>query len=74
MDEIIEMLTRVGLCVSRNNKRVTLNNTRQEICRVWEGVLGNIAAMEGFEFESRMGTFYDRIECGYSFFLVNEGE
>lgn len=73
MDEIIEMLTRVGLCVSRKNKKVTLNNTRQEICRVWEGVLGNIEAMEGMEFESNHGTFYDRIYSGCSHFMINEG-
>lgn len=74
MDEIIEVLTSAGLSASYNNKKVTLNNTRQEICRVWEGVLSaNITSMEGLEFESILGTFYDRIECGYSSFLVNEG-
>lgn len=73
MDEIIEMLTSAGLSVSRKNKNITINNTRQEICRVWEGVLGNIEAMEGFEFESNHGTFYDRIYSGCSHFMINEG-
>lgn len=73
MDEIIEMLTSAGLSVSRKNKNITINNTRQEICRVWEGVLGNIEAMEGMEFESSRGTFYDRIYSGCSHFMINEG-
>ena len=75
MDEIIEMLRSVGLSVSYNNKNknITINNTRQEICRVWEGVLEKIAAMEGMEFESTHGSFYDRINSGYSHFMINEG-
>ena len=75
MDEIIEILRSAGLdpCCDGDEK-VTLNNTRQEICQVWEEVLAqNIDKMEGCEFESHFETFYDRIKCGYSHFAVNEG-
>ena len=73
MDEIIEILRSAGLEASRNNKVIKLNNTRQEICRVWEKILQeNINKMEGLKFESRFGTFYDRIESGYSQVTVNE--
>ena len=74
MDEIIEILRSAGLNPSCNGKKYKLNNTRQEICRVWEQVLAeSIEKMEGCEFESRFQTFYDRIKCGYSHFAVNEG-
>lgn len=74
MDEIIEILRSAGLDASRNNKVIKLNNTRQEICRVWEKILQeNINKMEGLTFESRFETFYDRIECGQSHIMANEG-
>ena len=74
MDEIIEILRNAGLNPSCNGKVYKLNNTRQEICRVWEQVLAeSIQKLNGCEFESCHGSFFDWIESSHSHMIINEG-